>query len=65
MTSFFGQFETIIKSELIGISIRGKRDPRRIVCIYSFINTRNKLIELNGSLKLRWEKWRVGEYWLS
>ena len=29
------QFQTAIKSELFGISIRGKRDLPRIVCIYS------------------------------
>ena len=30
-----GQFQTVIKSELIEVSIRCKRDPPCIVCIYS------------------------------
>ena len=28
--SIFGQFQTVIKSELIGILIRSKQDPHRI-----------------------------------
>ena len=30
----FGQFQTVIKSELIGISLRSKRIPTRIVDNY-------------------------------
>ena len=34
--SIFGQIQTVIKSELIGILIRGKRVPPRIVFIVAF-----------------------------
>ena len=33
--SIFGQFQTVVKSELIQISIGGKRDPPHIVEIDS------------------------------
>ena len=33
--AIFGQFQTIIKFELNGKSIRGKHDYSRIICIYS------------------------------
>ena len=33
--SLFSQFQTVIKSEIIRISVRGKRDPLRIVDSYS------------------------------
>ena len=33
--SIFSQFQTVIKSEIIRISVRGKRDPLRIVDSYS------------------------------
>ena len=34
--TIFGPFQTVIKSELIGISICSERDPPRIVLIYSY-----------------------------
>ena len=34
-SSIFDQFQTVMKFELIGISIQGIRDPTHIVCINS------------------------------
>ena len=50
--SIFGQFQTSIKSELIGISIRGKRDPPRIVCIYSETHEINNQVEWKSRIKM-------------
>ena len=49
----FNQFQTVVKSELIWISGRGKWDPTCIVYIYSKINKQNNRAKRKPRIQIK------------